>query len=342
MIACASLATVSCDKNESVGEYSNGVFIANEGNMGSNNGSVSFYCYDTDSVYNDIFYAVNNRTAGDVVQSLTLHNDKAYIVVNNSNKVEIVNRNTFKEYGVITDLSSPRHLIVSGNSAYISCWGDNSVKVVDLGTNSIKKTIAVHSGPDKMCIVNDKLYVANSGIFIPDSVVTVIDLISNDIVKEIVVKYSPVDLVADKGNTLWVLCYGKVIYSPEEPYPIIGETPSKLYSIDTDIDVLLSEITLFNTQHPQQLEIGNDGKLYFGGGYTFQGIYSLEIGQGIATATRIISDFAYGFNIDPNTDVLFLTLATSFTAPGLLKRYTSDGSLLGTYECGIGPNSIAF
>jgi len=340
--ACLFLIVVSCKKEELPGEYSHGVFIVNEGGYGSNNGSISFYDYMSDSVYNDIYFDVNNRPLGDVVQSLTLHNGNAYIVVNNSNKVELTDRNTFKENGVISGLLSPRYLVASGNVAYVSCWGDNSVKVINLETNAVKKTIHVGSGPGKMCIVNDKLYVANAGIFLPDSVITIIDLTSNEVVKDIVVQYSPQDFVAGSDNTLWVLCYGKVIYDSEEPYPILEETPSKVYKIDTRSDEVVLEINLFDNQHPQHLEISSDGQLFFGGGYSFQGIYSLVIEQESATTTQVISDYAYGFNIDPDTDILYITLAPSYTSAGTLKRYNTEGLLLGTYECGIGPNSTVF
>ncbi len=337
-----SVLFFSCDKDESPGEYSNGIFIVNEGGYGNNNGSVSFYSYSTDSIFNNIFFNVNNRSLGDVVQSVTVHNNKAYIVVNNSNKVEIADRNTFKAIGVISDVSLPRYLVVKDNIGYLSCWGDNSVKVIDLETNMVTQSIPVASGPEKMCIVDDKLYVVNTGGFSVDSVVSVIDLTSLEVVKNIIVKFSPQDIVIDKDNKIWVLCFGKVVYDYVDPYPIIEESPSKIYEIDLETDELITEGELFQDQHPTQLEVSNDGILYLGGGYTFAGIYRLEIEAGSGTLTRIVTDYVYGFNIDPGSNIMYTLQAPTYTDPGILKRFELGGTLLGTYECGIGPNSASF
>ena len=341
-VFCLTLFITSCDKEESSGEYADGVFIANEGGFGNNNGSVSFYSYSTDSVYNNIFYSVNNRTLGDVVQSVTLHNDKAYVVVNNSNKVEIADQNTFQEVGTISDVSLPRHLIAQSNTGYLSCWGDNSVKVIDLETNTVTKSVTVASGPEKMRIVNNKLYVVNTGGYSVDSIVSVIDLASLEVVKEILVKYAPQDIVVDKDNKIWVLCFGKVVYDVVDPYPIIEESASKIYKIDPESDAVVLEGELFQNQHPIQLEVSNDGTLYLGGGYTFAGIYRLEIEGGSGALTQIIADYVYGLNINPGTNILYTLQAPTYTDPGILKRYELDGTLLGTYECGIGPNSASF
>ena len=332
----------SCGKEETSGKYTDGVFIANEGGFESNNGSVSFYSYNADSVYNDIFFDVNHRSLGDVVQSVTIHDGKVYIVVNNSNKIEIADRQTFKENGVITGLSSPRYLAAFEKMAFVSCWGDNTVKIINLETNSIVESIPVGAGPDKMCIVNNKLYVANTGGWATDSLISVIDIATYELIKNISVKYSPYDMVIDNENNIWALCYGKVIYDTEDPYPIIEESPSKIYKIDTESDEPVLEIVLFDDQHPWHLEISNDGELFFGGGYSFQGIYHLAIESEDVTRTQIISDYVYGFNIDPGTNIFFIMLAPTFTEPGMLKRYSKEGELLGTYDCGIGPKSAAF
>lgn len=172
--------------------------------------------------------------------------------------------------------------------------------------------------------------------------ITVVDLHTNEIVKNIEVKYAPVDMVVDPGGDIWILCFGKIIYGPEDPYPILEETASKLFKIDTETDLVVLEETLFETQHPMQLEIDNAGVLYFGGGYTFPGIYSMETATVLQTPVKIIEDYAYGFNIDPYINELFVTISPSYTSAGILKRYTTDGNEMGSYECGISPNSSAF
>ncbi len=325
-----------------VAPFTNGAFISCEGSFGNGNASISYYSISVDSVYKDIFCNANDRSVGDILQSITIIDGSAYLVVNNSSKVEVVDATSFQVQGVISGISSPRYLVASGNTAYVSCWGDNSVKIVDLNTNEVTGSISASSGPDKMLIQNDKLYIANSGGWGVDSIITVVDITTNEVVKSIDVKYAPVDLVVDQQGDIWALCFGKIIYGPEDPYPILEETASKLFKIDTETDLVVLEETLFETQHPMQLEIDNAGALYFGGGYTFPGIYKVEIAGGVQAPVKIIEDYAYGFDINPSTNELFLTLSPSYTSAGILKRFTTDGNEIGSYECGISPNASAF
>ncbi len=81
-----------------MGAYDNGVFILNEGNFFSANASLSYVSNDLATFQNDIFKIVNSpATLGDVAQSMRFGGDKAFIVVNNSNEVEVVESLYFKE-----------------------------------------------------------------------------------------------------------------------------------------------------------------------------------------------------------------------------------------------------
>src|SRR5688572_26424296 len=103
-------------------EFGNGVFVTNEGQFQKSNGDVSFIDKPSKAVEQTLFLTVNGRPAGDVVQSMTFHNGKAYIIVNNSNKIEIANAATFKSEGVINGLKQPRYMVISNNKAYVSSW----------------------------------------------------------------------------------------------------------------------------------------------------------------------------------------------------------------------------
>ena len=70
-----------------------GVFILNEGNFKSGNGSLSFFSYDSSKLYNNTFLSINQRPLGDVPYSMNIGGSRAYIVVNNSGKIEVVDRN---------------------------------------------------------------------------------------------------------------------------------------------------------------------------------------------------------------------------------------------------------
>src|SRR5687768_18408442 len=87
----------SCDNDDEKpkGEFSSGVLVLNEGNFTEADGTVSHFDRTSAQVKQDVFGSVNNGKAlGSVVQSLTVDGDLTYVVVNNSNKVEVVNSHT--------------------------------------------------------------------------------------------------------------------------------------------------------------------------------------------------------------------------------------------------------
>ena len=76
------------------------VIVLNEGNFGSGNASINWYNSSENKIYQHIFKSNNQgRPIGDVVQSMQIIGDKGYIVVNNSQKIEVVNLSDFKSIG---------------------------------------------------------------------------------------------------------------------------------------------------------------------------------------------------------------------------------------------------
>jgi hypothetical protein len=125
LLAVLALVTVvSCRRDDHFGEvlpgdpeyrYGHGVFIINEGNFGSGNGSVSFFYPDSMSVVNDIFYTANRRPLGDVPLSMNIVAGEGWIVVNNSGRVEVVDLSDFTSKATVGGLTSPRFLLPVGN-----------------------------------------------------------------------------------------------------------------------------------------------------------------------------------------------------------------------------------
>lgn len=320
--------------------YSNGAFITNEGNYGAGNGSISYYSYSENTLTNEIFKTINDRSLGDVVQSITIHNNIAYIAVNASNKVEVAYANTFKEKGVITDVSNPRYFVAASNEkGYVSQWGDNgAVKVIDLNALTVTKTITVGAGAERMILHNDFVYVANSGGYANNNTISVINAKTDEVSKTITLDGdSPRDFIIDANNDIWVLCAGYTDYSD------MSQTPSKLIRINATTNEVAESITISATLHPTCLETSKNGNnLFYGGGYGVQGIFKMSIDDNTVPTTALIDKSFYGFNINPETGNIFAMEAPSFTANGTLWRYEANGTELGSYEAGVGPNGAGF
>ena len=137
--------------------WNNYAFVANEGNFGSSNGSLSMI---------DAFGTVTNyENIGDVVQSIEVYNDKLIVLVNNSHKIRIFNidSNGLQLPGqeVDTGNSSPREMVVFDNKVYFTNWDTQDIKVFNLYTYQIENSVSISSGLPEDIVLNDQsLYVA--------------------------------------------------------------------------------------------------------------------------------------------------------------------------------------
>ena len=122
-LSVSAIGVVSCSSDDDEtqaprGNYDGGIFVVNEGNNGTPNGTIS-YLSDDLKVENDVFKLVNNKASGDTPQSIGFNGDLAYIVTNASNKIELVNRFTFKSIATITTgLSNPRFIAFANGKGY--------------------------------------------------------------------------------------------------------------------------------------------------------------------------------------------------------------------------------
>ena len=155
----------SCDSDDDgAAEYDEGVLIVNEGGFGAGNGTVTHIDDESGKVTQNIFKA-SEGFAGDVLQSLTVKNEKAYLVLNGDNKIEVADESSFRGQGTITApaLDKPRYIEVIGDKAFISVWGpydenfsliDSYVLVVDAQTLQAIDTIDTHEGVENLLFAN--------------------------------------------------------------------------------------------------------------------------------------------------------------------------------------------
>jgi len=336
-------ALSSCEKSEDEpkGEFENGTFITNEGTWGNSNASVSFIS-EKGEVKESIFKEINGYAIGDVLQSMTIDGDFAYLVVNASNKVEVVNSYTFTTEGVITDIESPRYLVEENNKLFISQWGKNgAVEVVDAKTFSIIKIIEVGFGPEGIIDVNDEIWVANSGGFGSDKTISIIDVNSLEVSEIITLEGDdPKNMVVDSEGDVWVLCSGHITYNAD--WSVASETPSMLIEINASDKSIKKSIVLSATVHPNHVKINDaKNKIYYGGGYGVSGIFEISTSATTAPTEAFIEGNYYGFNIDEYGHV-FGAIAPDFSSNGEVKEFDTSGKEIVNYTAGVGPNGVVF
>lgn len=338
------LLLASCEKSEQDNRnYTKGIFIVNEGTFGSSNGSISWYNPDEMLVTNNIFEHSNGRPVGDVVQSFGIAGAYGFIVVNNSQKVEVVNLRDFSTKGVIGGLSYPRFFVANETHGFISNGNmEGTVIVIDMiGFEKIAE-IPVGYGPEQMAIVGDFLYVANSGGWSNDNTLSVIDVNTKQVIKTIEVGDIPFALQKDNQDNLWVLSRGKVVYD-FDTWEIIEETDSRLVKINTVSNEVISNKVIGATgdfSWPASLSVSGDGStlLLIESG----GIYSVNANTSIVSTAPVMTGSFQSFAVNPLTNEFFCLKVPNYTSTGSLEIYSEAGVFLGEFTVGIAPNMVVF
>ena len=331
----------SCSKNNpdpisNGGLYESGYFITNEGNFGNGNGSIS-YVDEYGIVEHDVFASNNSFILGDVVQSMSVINDNAYIVVNNSAKIEVASVDSMKHVATI-DAISPRYIAYSSdNKAYITDWGINGVQVLDLINNTISSTIACGSGPEALVVSEGYAYVCNSGGWGLDNTVSIINTSTDMLETTLTVGDKPNSVVVDVNGAIWVLSGGHTEYDTD--WNVVSETAGSLVKIvNNEIE---SSYDFQNGNHPSNLVINSAGTdLYFSDGSWSKSVYSMNISATSLPVTALINRSFYALDYDDG--YIYGTDAVDYIQQGWSYRYTESGNVVDSVQAGIIPGGYCF
>ncbi|WP_457565806.1 YncE family protein [Caldithrix abyssi] len=332
----------SCEKDPTGTKEENtvqsvGAFIVNEGNFGKGNGSLSFYSYQDETIQNDIFKNINGRPLGDTPNSMTIYDSLGFIVVNNSNTIEVISLKTWKSKKtiVLEGGPSPRFLaIVSDDKAYVSNLYANNVAVIDLKTLTLTgATIAVGANPEEIAVAEGKAFVLNSG-FGSANTVSVIDISQDRVVATLTVGDNPTSVALDDDGELNVLCTGR--------WPAWGDTTDTgtnggVYVIDPSKLTVVDSVTIEG--HPSKITYAGGDKAYF----LLNGqVVQFSTAENNVINPSFIAGFFYGIEADPIAQLLFVLDAKDYQSNGELKIYDFNGTLQKSLTVGIIPGAVTF
>jgi len=338
IIAIATLT--SCDllnpKPETSRIYEDGYFVTNEGNFGQANGSISFV-NKVGVVENDVFAITNSFPLGDVVQSMSIIDNKSYILVNGSGKIEVTDIDSMTSVTTI-DVSGPRYIAKVDNSkAYVTDWGINGVHVIDLNTNEIISTISTGTGPEAIAVSDGYAFICNIGGWGLDNTVSVIDISSDAVISNLEVGDKPNSAVVDINGDVWVLTGGYTEYDAN--WNVVSETSGNLVKISNNS--IVSTFTFSVGNHPEDLVINKDGNtLYYSDGSWSKAIFSFNISDTSLSNTPLINKSFYGLASDEN--YIYGSDAVDFSQNGWSFKYNSEGTLIDSVQVGIIPGGYCF
>ncbi|SFN09727.1 hypothetical protein SAMN05421594_0996 [Chryseobacterium oleae] len=330
-ILLAGIVSCSNDNDEQEVFYGNGFLIANEGTYGKPEGDVTFVSADLNLKQDNVF-ALNNGAAklGDVLQMIAFKGENAYLLLNNSNRIQIVNRYNFKGAGEIkAELNSPRYMAFANNNLYVTndkYQGDKFVSIYKASDFSFIKKISFTDAVERVVEAGNNIFVQNASFGFGNKI-TYINTSTNDIQSTITLP---------NGNI------NKIISNNQNVYAIAGgTTDSYIYQISSTGSITKTT-TLTGIANGTNLEISN-GKFYFSSG---KNVYTMDMTATTAptsplfTVANSVDNFSalYGFSVI--NDKIFTSDSNGFTQASKIVVYSTTGSVIRTFTAGIGSNSV--
>ncbi len=321
-----------------------GVFICNEGNFMSGNSSLSFFNTKTNVIYNQVFFNANNFPLGDVCQSMFIYGDYGFIVVNNSGKIIVIDKKTFKYKASITGLVSPRFIeVVSSTKAYVTDYNSGIISVFNPMTFQKTGTINIGISTEAICKINTDIFVSswsyNNKIF-------KINSLNNKVVDSLIVVIQPNSMVIDKNNKLWILSDGGFEGSP---YGWEKAAITRINPLSFEIE----HVYEFSDKNcsPTKLSINGtkDTLYYLNGGWgatqSQTGVCKMALTDDNLPINVLIPQGArlfYGLSIDPQKNVVYVSDAVDYVQKGWVYRFKTNGSIIDSCKVDIGPANFCF
>lgn len=336
----------SCMKWDYVNDFSDfdekspGLFIISEGNFQYSNASLSFYNPVSNSVQNEIFFRANGMKLGDVAQSMTIYDNKGWIVVNNSHVIFAIDVDTYKETGRIENLTSPRYIhFISENKAYVTQIWDNRIFIIDPQKYEITGYIEVpfmqqSTGSTEQMVSVGKYVYCNCWSY--QNKIIKIDSETDEIVDYLEVGVQPNSIVKDKNGNLWAITdggYENSVYGYEVP---------ALYCINTT-DFKIEKRFYFSLgQSPSEIVINGRGDILY---WINNDVWRMEIDEDTLPAMPFIpfqDTHYYGLTIDPETEDIYVADAIDYSQQGMIYRYNSQGELIDNFYVGVTPGAFCW
>ncbi|MCU7614992.1 hypothetical protein N0B16_11140 [Chryseobacterium sp. GMJ5] len=337
VLALTLLFNISCSSDDEFenlvpkGAYENGIFITNEGNFGTPNASVTFVSKDLSIIEQNIFSTNNNNAIlGDVLQTIAYNGDSAYLVLNNSNKVQIVNRYTFKKSGEITNqITQPRFIAFANNNIYVTndqYGGGKYVSVYKSSDLSFVKKIdfASTSTAERVVEASGSIFVQNASYGFGNTL-TRINPSTNEIASVVTLPNGNINKTISNNGSVYVIA--------------AGTTNSYIYQISA-AGSIVKTTTLTGIANATNLEI-DGGKYYFS---TDNKVYAMDMNATTIPANPLFTvasnsySTLYGFSVVDGK--IFTSDANGFTQDSKITVYSTTGAIIKNFTAGKSSNGF--
>lgn len=317
------------------------VLINCEGSLGNGNASLSVYLPGKDSVFSNVFFQANGQHLGDVFQHICRIDNRYYLSINNSDKIEVIDTNNWMRRQTIL-VQKPRQILtVSNGKAYAGSLFSNKIHILNTQTGEAASSISMpYQNVEDMLLYKGKVYctcwdTACSYIYTIDPGT---DQITDSI--RIAGKASH-SLVIDNKNHLWVLS---------------GNTYKGSRSCFSRIDLLTGKLTesFYFNEGVEAIKACTTPKadsIYFievnySGGTENNGIYRFSTETKKLPETPFIQaerfQYFWALGIDPYSGNIYVGDPKGFIQKSEVLIYTPGKRKVRSFSTGVGVGDFYF
>ena len=338
------------------------LFVLNEGQMGTNGASLDFLRFTDGTYVNSSFFKMNkSKKLGDVGNDIKLRGNLAWITLNNSGLVEVINALNEVEYATF-DIPSPRNISFTSRYAFVTSWAGASsnpfvdnpgcVYRIDLNSGAVgQHPIEVGWQPEGIAgDSNGFVWVANSGGIHGmangeyDTRLMVINGDSGNIEHTISVAPNLKDVFYDPVNHLvWVTSYGNYFSIPSGVYPVSATQYQPIARSNALQAVRFTCASCPGDGFLYVIGTEDEWNWYGDKEYT---LYKISA-RGEVTATPFSGSLAervtnpYGIAVNPVNGDLYITDAGDYVNPGKLYCFDKNLTLNWMATTGVCPGHLA-
>ncbi len=322
-------------------------FVVNEGQFGYGTASLTAL-FDSGKTQHDIFRKLNNRPMGDVAQSITKIDDRFYVPLNNSRKLEVFDSKTFQSIETMSIKADGVGLDVI--PMYVQHLGGDSIAVTDQKMSSrlmimdinhgkkrdvLRRTIALKGRSFQMQLVENKLFVGGD------------ELVVFDLKNLTAEGKRPIKKA--NGKTIQLVDFTKLIMDSQDRLWVLGL--SDIYCIDPSTEKVIHTINVSHlaiNDWVSCIDISPDkNTIYFN---SSRKVYTIDTKNPTAPTEPIINPTTennawtvYLMTISKENTIFFIEVRYGSISKGRVYEYDpSNGKEISMFKAGIFPHFIYF
>ncbi len=333
----------ACDDplSEDTGREVATLLVANEGNFSDGNGSITSFSPQSGELVQERFQQVNGRPLAGIIQSITVHDDRLYIVSNNINKIEVTHVETLESIATIemeSDFAPAGFAVSPDGKGYVSHLNDGAVYVVDMEQFRVSDNrIATGQNPQEMRILDNRLYVVNNG-FGYDNTITVIDTEHDQVADTWEVGAGPVTLKEDSENRLWVVSNGRKAYDEEWNRDPENDVNGRIDVWDAANSELLS--TIETGGFPRAIALDEtDARAWV---VNEEAVQRIDMNSYALVEEAVIPRGFNGIGFSEVENLFYLAYSAGYTQSGRAIMYDRQGMVVDSFSTGIAPVDFHF